>query len=453
MTHKQKKQLIRIGVSIALLIVAALLPWAGWLRLVAFAIPYLFIGWKILWRSLRNIARGQVFDENFLMSIATLGAFAIGEYAEGCFVMIFYQLGEWFEHYAVGKSRRSIAQLMDIRPDKANVWRDNQLVETDPELVEVGEIIVVRPGERIPLDGVIAEGESTLDTAALTGESVPRSVQPGDDVISGCVNQTGVLHIEVRKPYGESTITRILELVENAASRKAKTENYITRFARYYTPCVVLAALLMAIVPSLVDGQWAQWVERALIFLVISCPCALVISVPLSYFGGIAGASRQGILIKGANYLESLAQVNTVVLDKTGTLTTGKFQVTEVHPQGISQEELLELAAYAESASSHPIAQGIREAYPTPLQSEKVEDIHEHAGHGVSAVVQGKKVIAGTAKYLNQMGIPCESTVEATIVHLAVDGFYAGYLVLADQVKPEAVESLRALKNQGVGKT
>ncbi len=378
MSKKQKKTLVRIILSAVLLVAAALIPVGGIVKLVLFLIPYAVIGWDVLWKAIRNIAHGQVFDENFLMAIATVGAFALGEYPEGVAVMLFYQVGELFQSYAVGRSRQSIAALMDIRPDYANIEQDGKLVQVDPEDVAVGDTIVIKAGEKIPLDGVVLEGSSAVDTAALTGESLPRDVNPGDDVVSGCINQSGLLKVRVTKVFGESTVAKILDLVENSSSKKARAENFITRFARYYTPVVVIGAVLLAVLPPLLfGGDWSDWLQRALIFLVISCPCALVISVPLSFFGGIGGASKQGILVKGSNYLEALAKTETVVFDKTGTLTKGTFQVTAVHPDRISKGELLELAAMAESYSEHPISRSLREAYQKPVDASRVTDVEE----------------------------------------------------------------------------
>ena len=413
------------------------------------------IGWDVLWRAVRNICHGQVFDENFLMTLATVGAFLTGEYREAVAVMLFYQVGELFQSYAVGKSRKSIASLMDIRPDSANVEREGQLVEVDPEEVAVGDVIVVKPGERIPIDGVVLEGESSIDTAALTGESCPRDVVPGDDVVSGCVNRTGLLRVRTTKAFGESTVARILEMVENSSAKKAKAENFITRFARWYTPSVVIAAALLAVLPPLtMGGNWQEWLHRALIFLVISCPCALVISVPLSFFGGIGGASRQGILVKGANYLEALANAEIVVFDKTGTLTQGVFNVTAIHPDTCSEAQLLEMAALAENYSDHPISRSIREAYGKEIDTSRVQDTKEMSGRGVQATIDGKSVCVGNDKWMEEIGVkwhPCHRI--GTTVHVAIDGEYAGHLVISDEVKPDAytaIEALRALKGIGV---
>ena len=453
MSRKHKQMLIRIGVSAALLIACALSPLEGIWRLLAFLVPYAVIGWDVLWKAVRNIAHGQVFDENFLMSIATVGAFATGEYPEAVFVMLFYQVGELFQSYAVGRSRQSIAQLMEIRPDYANLERDGKAEKVDPDEVAVGDVIVVKPGERVPLDGVVLEGHSTLDTAALTGESLPRPVREGDDVISGCVNQSGLLRVRVTKEFGESTVAKILDLVENASSKKARAENFITKFARVYTPCVVIAAVLLAVVPSFITGDWSQW-TRALIFLVVSCPCALVISVPLSFFGGIGGASRNGILVKGGSYLETLAQTEIVVFDKTGTLTRGVFNVTAIHPDKISEAELLELAAYAESYSDHPISRSILEAYDKRVDTARIGTVEELAGRGVRAVIDGRTVCVGNSKLMDELGVkwhPCHHV--GTTVHVEVDGLYAGHLVISDEVKPDAAEAIRKIKELGVKKT
>lgn len=452
MTRRQKRTLVRILLSGALLIVAALLPLDGVWKLLAFLLPYAVIGWDILWKAARNIVHGQVFDENFLMCIATIGALVLGEYAEAVGVMLFYQVGELFQNYAVGKSRRSIAALMDIRPDTANLLVNGEPVETDPEDIAVGDHILVRPGEKIPLDGVILSGMSTLDTAALTGESAPRDVQPGDDILSGCVNLTGVLTVEVQKPFGESTVAKILDLVENAASKKAKAENFITRFARYYTPAVVIAALLLAVVPPLFGGLWSDWLHRALIFLVISCPCALVISIPLSFFGGIGGASARGILVKGGNYLELLARTEAVVFDKTGTLTRGVFRVAGVYPaDGCTAEQLLEAAARTECHSSHPIAQSLRKAYGKPLDPALVTEVQELPGHGVTARVNGVITAAGNDKLMTSLGINTPPTKDiGTVVHVAAEKQYLGRVVIADTVKPTALAAIEALNKQGI---
>ena len=459
MTRKQKKMLVRIAVSAVLLIAAVLVPYQGLWRFALFLPAYFVIGWDVLWRAVRNIAHGQVFDENFLMALATVGAFCTGffgqgEYPEAVFVMLFYQVGELFQSYAVGKSRKSIASLMDIRPDYANVERDGKLLQVDPEEVAVGDTITVKAGEKIPLDGLVLEGSSLVNTSALTGESVPRQVRPGDSVISGCVNQNGLLRVQVTKAFGESTVQKILDLVENASSKKAKAENFITKFARYYTPVVVFCALALAVVPPLFVGDWTGWVQKALIFLVVSCPCALVISVPLSFFGGIGGASRQGILVKGGNYLEVLADTELVVFDKTGTLTKGVFQVTAIHPEGVSQQELLELAALAESYSDHPISRSLKEAWGKALDTVRVGQVEELSGRGVRAQVDGKEVWAGNGKLMEEIGLAYRPSGQVgTVVHVAAEGRYLGYILIADEVKPDAKEAIAALKAQGVKKT
>lgn len=459
MTRKQKKMVARIAASGVLLVAAVLIPYEGPWRFVLFLPAYFVIGWDVLWKAARNIAHGQVFDENFLMALATVGAFCTGffgegEYPEAVFVMLFYQVGELFQGYAVGKSRKSIASLMDIRPDYANVERDGQLTQVDPEEVAVGDTITVKAGERVPLDGVVLEGSSLVNTSALTGESVPRQVQPGDDVISGCVNQSGLLRVRVTKPFGESTVQKILDLVENSSSKKAKAENFITKFARYYTPIVVFCALALALVPPLFVGDWVGWVQKALIFLVVSCPCALVISVPLSFFGGIGGASRQGILVKGGNYLEVLANTEIVVFDKTGTLTKGVFNVTAIHPEEYSESGLLEMAALAESYSDHPISRSLKEAWGQELDASRVGEVEELSGRGVRAQVDGKTVCAGNDKLMEDIGVkwhPCHHV--GTTVHVAVEGKYIGHIVISDEVKPDAKEAIAALKAQGVKKT
>ena len=454
MSKKQKKTLYRILASGALLLAAVLIPVEGLWRLPLFLVPYLLVGWDVLRKAALNIAHGQVFDENFLMSIATIGALILGEYAEAVGVMLFYQIGELFQSIAVGRSRRSIAQLMDIRPDSANLLRNGVLTEVSPEAVAVGDLIVIRPGEKIPLDGVVTEGDSSIDTAALTGESVPCDVSTGDEVISGCVNQTGLITVRVSKPFSESTVARILDLVENAASKKARAENFITRFARWYTPAVVVGAVLLALIPPLFLGHWSEWVRRALIFLVISCPCALVISIPLSFFGGIGGASARGILVKGGSYLELLSRTSVVVFDKTGTLTEGVFAVTSLHPEvDIGQDTLLETAALAEQHSHHPIAQSLREAYGGPLDPGRVTDVSEHPGHGVSAAVDGSVVHVGSEALMNEKSIPLPPLDEedaGTVVHVASDGRYLGRAVISDRVKDTAAEAIAALRRRGV---
>ena len=447
--------LVRIIAAAVLLAAGYLIPAQGWVRLVVFLVPYAVIGWDILWKAVRNISHGQVFDENFLMALATVGAFFTGEFPEAVAVMLFYQIGELFQSYAVGKSRQSIASLMDIRPDYANLERDGKTEQVDPEEVAVGDVILVKPGEKIPLDGVVLEGDSMVNTSALTGESVPREAYPGSDVISGCINQNGLLRIRVTKKFGESTVAKILDLVENSSSKKAKAENFITKFARWYTPAVVIAAVLLAVVPPLIlQGGWNDWIHRALIFLVISCPCALVISVPLSFFGGIGGASRNGILVKGGNYLESLAHAETVVFDKTGTLTRGVFNVTAIHPNSFSEADLLELAALAESYSDHPISRSIREAYGKDPDLSRVTDVEELSGRGVRVRIDGKTVCAGNDKLMEETGVqwhPCHRV--GTTVHIAVDGEYAGHIVISDEVKPDAVQAVSALKQQGISRT
>ena len=455
MTKKQRKTLCRIVIAAALYALAVAAPLEGMLRLAAFLAVYAIIGGDILLKAARNITRGQVFDENFLMSVATVGALCLGEYPEAVAVMLFYQIGELFQSYAVGKSRQSIAALMDIRPDYANVERGGKLEQVDPEEVAEGELIVVKPGERIPLDGVVEEGSSSVDTAALTGESVPREVLPGHEVISGCVNLSGMLKVRVSREFGQSTVARILDLVENSTARKSRSEHFITRFARYYTPAVVFAALALAAIPPLIFGQaFSIWVERALTFLVISCPCALVISIPLSFFVGIGGASKEGVLIKGSNYLETLSQVKTVVFDKTGTLTQGVFEVSGVHHSEMENEKLLEYAALAECASSHPISKSLQRAYGKAIDRDRVRDIQEISGKGVSAVVDGHAVLAGNDKLMALRGIPfigCHSV--GTIIHIAIDGQYAGHIVISDVVKPHAKEAIERLKHAGVEKT
>lgn len=455
MSKKHKKMLARILSAAVLLVVAKLLPLEGISLLVAYLVPYAVIGWDVVWRALRNIAHGQVFDENFLMALATVGAFFTQDYPEAVAVMLFYQVGELFQSYAVGRSRESIASLMDIRPDYANIEREGQLVQVDPDEVAVGDVIVIKAGEKIPLDGVILEGTSMVDTAALTGESLPREVEAGDDVISGCINQSGLLRVQVTKAFGESTVAKILNLVENSSAKKAKAENFITKFARYYTPCVVAGAVLLAVLPPLLmGGQWEEWIRRALIFLVISCPCALVISVPLSFFGGIGGASRKGILVKGGNYLEVLANAETVVFDKTGTLTRGVFNVTAIHPDTCSEAQLLEVAALAENYSDHPISRSLKEAYGVQIDPERVTDVEELSGRGVRVKVDGRLVCVGNDKLMDEIGVkwhPCHRV--GTTVHVALDGRYAGHIVISDEVKPDAAAAIQALKAEGVRKT
>lgn len=447
--------LTRILVSAVLFALSFLLPLSGVFRLFYFITVYAVVGWDVLWRAARNIAHGQVFDENFLMALATIGAFVLGEFPEAVEVMLFYQIGELFQSYAVGKSRQSITALMDIRPDYANIERGGALEQVDPDEVAVGDIIVIKAGEKIPLDGVIIEGSSSLDTAALTGESLPREVAAGDDVISGCINQSGLLRVRVSKEFGESTVSKILDLVENSSSKKARAENFITKFARYYTPVVVIGAVLLALLPPLLlGGSWNTWIERALIFLVISCPCALVISIPLSFFGGIGGASKAGILVKGSNYLEALSETEIVVFDKTGTLTKGVFQVTAVHPDTLPESRLLELAALAESFSDHPISRSLRQAYGKPIDSSRVSDVEELSGHGVQARVDGLLICAGNGKLMDRTGVQwhdCHLT--GTVVHIAVDGCYGGHIVISDTVKPDAAGAIAALKQMGIRQT
>lgn len=427
-------------------------PILAYVELPVFLAAYALIGWDVLWSALRNIRHGQVFDENLLMAAATVGAFCLGEYAEGVAVMLFYQVGELFQSYAVSRSRRSIADLMDIRPDYANVLRDGGVVQVDPEEVAVGDTILVRPGERVPLDGTVMEGASTLDTSALTGESAPRDVGPGGAVISGTINLTGLLTIRAEKEYGQSTVAKILELVETAADKKSRSERFITRFARYYTPIVVFAALALALLPPLFTGQpLLLWTKRALIFLVISCPCALVISVPLSFFGGIGGASKSGVLVKGGNFLELLANTEVVVFDKTGTLTKGNFEVTAVSPQGMGEEELLRLAAHAEGYSGHPIAQSIGRAYGKALNAEEISDVEEIAGHGVRARVGGREILAGNGRLMRRHGIAHEpASAIGTVVHVAADGTYAGYIRIADEIKADAPRAISDLRRAGI---
>ena len=466
MTKKQKKMLLRIIIAAVMLAALYFLPVTGWLRLGLYLVTYLVIGYDILKKAGQGIANGRVFDENFLMAVATVGAFALaiyeksGDYNEAIAVMLFYQVGELFQSYAVGKSRKNISALMDIRPDYANIEQDGKLVQVDPDEVAVGTVIVVQPGEKAPIDGVVVEGSSTLNTSALTGESLPRDVHEGDEIISGCINMTGVLKIRTTKAFGESTVSRILELVENSSSRKSRSEDFIAKFARIYTPVVCYSALALAVLPPVIrlvggmDGQWEQWIYRALTFLVTSCPCALVVSIPLSFFAGIGGASHEGILIKGSNYLETLSQVKTVVFDKTGTLTRGVFEVTAVHHSDMDEQKLLEYAALAECASSHPISKSLQRAYGKAIDRSRVTDIQELSGHGVTAVVDGHPVAAGNSKLMEQLGIPyhdCHSV--GTIIHMAVDGQYAGHIVISDVVKPHAREAIEALHKAGVEKT
>ena len=455
MTRKQKRLLFRIIIAAVLFAAGSLLPLGPTVEMGVFLVCYAVIGWDIVWKAVTNILHGQVFDENFLMTIATIGALILGEHSEGVAVMLFYQVGEWFQSYAVSKSRKSIASLMDIRPDYANVERNGKLEQVDPDEVNIGDTIVVKPGERVPLDGKIIKGTSALDTSALTGESMPRDVEPGMEVISGCINQTGILTIQTTKKYGESTVAKILDLVENASDKKGKTENFISRFARYYTPIVVFAAIALAILPPLVTGQpFSVWIYRALTFLVISCPCALVISIPLSFFGGIGGASKIGVLVKGSNYLESLAHTEVVVFDKTGTLTKGSFAVSQIKAIDMKEEQLLELAAYAEDYSNHPISQSIQKAYGKKIDNRRISDVQEIAGHGVRAVIDGKTVLAGNAKLMNRENIAyTPSDAIGTVIYLACNGKYAGYIVIEDEIKADAPAAIKALKEVGVRKT
>ncbi|WP_130849013.1 heavy metal translocating P-type ATPase [Intestinimonas timonensis] len=455
MTRKQKRLLTRIIVAAALFLAGNFIPLPEWAEMGVFLICYAVAGWDIVWKAITNILHGQVFDENFLMTIATVGALILGEHSEGVAVMLFYQVGEWFQSYAVSKSRKSITSLMDIRPDYANIEKDGKLVQVDPDEVQIGDTIVVKPGERVPLDGKIIKGTSALDTSALTGESMPREVEPGMDVISGCINQTGILTIQTTKEFGESTVAKILDLVENASDKKGKTENFISRFARYYTPIVVFAALALAVLPPLILQQsFSVWIYRALTFLVISCPCALVISIPLSFFGGIGGSSKIGVLVKGSNYLESLAHAETVVFDKTGTLTKGSFAVTEIHPVDMKDTQLLELAAYAEDYSNHPISLSIKSAYGKKIDSSRISDVQEIAGHGVQAVIDGKKILAGNAKLMQKEHIKYSpSSSVGTVVYLACNGKYAGCIVIEDEIKADAATAIKNLKSSGIRKT
>jgi len=454
MTRKQKRSLITIAVAAALFLAALLIRQSA-VSFAVFLAAYLMVGWDVLWEAGKNIVHGEIFDENFLMSVATLGAMAIGEYPEAVAVMLLYQIGEFFQSYALGKSRQSIAALMDIRPDTANVERDGATVTVSPEDVAVGETVLIRPGERVPLDGVVLEGASSLNTAALTGESLPRDVNVGDEVISGCVNQSGLLRVRATRAYAESTVAKILDLVENASSKKAKAENFITRFVRIYTPLVCGLALLLFFVPSLVTGGgWRMWGERALSFLVVSCPCALVISVPLTFFGGIGGASRNGILVKGGNYLEMLSKAQTVVFDKTGTLTEGSFKVTVIHPEIVDQQELLRLAATVESYSDHPISRSIRAQYHLPVDSGGLAHVRELPGLGVSAEIDGHTVYAGNLKLMDSVGVtPPDCPHAGTIVHVAQDQVYLGHIVIADEVKPASAAAIAQLKAEGIHKT
>ena len=451
------KRLWRIIIGAAVLATAVLLSLNNeWLQIALFIISYIIVGGDVVKRAVKNIFKGQVFDENFLMSIATIGAFFIGEYPEGVAVMLFYQVGELFQSYAVGKSRKSIASLMDIRPDYANVKKGDELVKVDPDEVQIGDIIVIKAGEKIPLDGKVIEGSSMIDTSALTGESVPREVEVGSDILSGCININGVITAEVTKEFGESTVSKILDLVENASSKKSNSEQFITKFARYYTPVVVIIAVFLAIIPPLViDGAtFSDWIYRALAFLVVSCPCALVISIPLSFFGGIGGASKKGVLVKGSNYLEALAETEIVVFDKTGTLTKGVFNVQEIHPEGVSKEELLELTAHAESYSNHPISLSLKRAYSKEIDNGRISDVEEISGHGVIATVDGKKVMAGNIKLMKMMDIPYfKGELIGTVVHVAVNNKYIGYIVIADEVKEDSAQAIKELKAANIKQT
>ena len=452
--------LIRIIIAAVLIVVFSLLPAEGYLRFVLFMIPYLVIGYDILKKAFKGILNKQVFDENFLMAVATVGAILLGDYSEGVAVMLFYQIGELFQSYAVGKSRRNISELMDIRPDYANIEKDGTLEQVDPDEVEIGTIIVVQPGEKVPIDGVITEGTSTLNTSALTGESLPRDAKAGDEVISGCINMTGLLKIRTTKEFGESTVSKILELVENSSSRKSKSENFISKFAKYYTPAVCYGAIALALIPPIVllimgkPAVWGDWIYRALTFLVISCPCALVISIPLSFFAGIGGASNQGILVKGSNYLETLAQTKYVVFDKTGTMTQGVFEVSGIHHNEMPNEKLLEYAALAECSSSHPISKSLQKAYGKPIDRNRVTDIEEISGNGVIAKVDGISVAAGNTKLMNRLGIAYQDCHHVgTVVHMAIDGKYAGHILISDIIKPHAKEAIAELKKAGISKT
>ena len=451
------KRLWRIIIGATVLATAVLLSLNNeWLQIALFIISYIIVGGDVVKRAVKNIFKGQVFDENFLMSIATIGAFFIGEYPEGVAVMLFYQVGELFQSYAVGKSRKSIASLMDIRPDYANVKKGDELVKVDPDEVQIGDIIVIKAGEKIPLDGKVIEGSSMIDTSALTGESIPREVEVGSDILSGCININGVITAEVTKEFGESTVSKILDLVENASSKKSNSEQFITKFARYYTPVVVIIAVFLAIIPPLViDGAtFSDWIYRALAFLVVSCPCALVISIPLSFFGGIGGASKKGVLVKGSNYLEALAETEIVVFDKTGTLTKGVFNVQEIHPEGVSKEELLELTAHAESYSNHPISLSLKRAYSKEIDNGRISDVEEISGHGVIATVDGKKVMAGNIKLMKMMDIPYfKGELIGTIVHVAVNNKYIGYIVIADEVKEDSAQAIKELKVANIKQT
>lgn len=461
MNKKQKKVLIRIIAAVVLLIALAFVPAEGWLQFALYMIPYLVIGYDILKKAVKGILNRQVFDENFLMAVATIGAIALGDYKEGVAVMLFYQIGELFQSYAVGKSRRNISELMDIRPDYANVEQDGELVQVDPDEVEIGTVILVKPGEKIPIDGIVVEGASSLNTSALTGESLPREAKEGDEVISGCINMTGLLKIRTTKEFGESTVSKILELVENSSSRKSRSENFISKFARIYTPAVCYGAVALAFLPPIVrmvfmglPAEFGTWIYRALTFLVISCPCALVISIPLSFFAGIGGASKEGVLVKGSNYLETLSQTKYVVFDKTGTMTQGVFEVSGIYPAALSKEEVVEYAACAESYSSHPISKSLQKAYGKEIDKNRVTEVKEISGKGVTAQVDGRLVAAGNGKLMDQLGVPYTVCNEVgTLVYVAVDGRFAGCILISDLLKPHAKEAIAALKNAGVTRT
>lgn len=461
MTKKQKKVLIRIIIAAVLVITLQFIPVKGYVRFGLYMIPYFVIGYDILKKAGKGILNRQIFDENFLMAVATIGAIALGDYKEGTAVMLFYQIGELFQSYAVGKSRRNISDLMDIRPDYANVEKDGELEQVDPDEIEIGTVIVVQPGEKVPIDGVVVEGTSSLNTSALTGESVPREVSVDDEIISGCINMTGLLKIRTTKEFGESTVSKILELVENASSRKSRSENFISKFAKIYTPAVCYGALALAILPPIVRmafmglaPEWGDWVYRALTFLVISCPCALVISIPLSFFAGIGGASREGVLVKGSSFLETLSQTKIVVFDKTGTMTKGVFEVNGIHHSPYKDEELLEYAALAESYSTHPISKSLQRAYGKPIDKNRVSDVEEIGGHGLTAKVDGKVVAAGNAKLMKKLGIEYHDCSHVgTIVHVAIDGKYAGHILISDVIKEHAAEAIAALKKSGIEKT
>ena len=461
MNKKQKKVLIRIIAAVVLLIALAFVPAEGWIQFALYMIPYLVIGYDILKKAVKGILNRQVFDENFLMAVATIGAIALGDYKEGVAVMLFYQIGELFQSYAVGKSRRNISELMDIRPDYANVEQDGELVQVDPDEVEIGTVILVKPGEKIPIDGIVVEGASSLNTSALTGESLPREAKEGDEVISGCINMTGLLKIRTTKEFGESTVSKILELVENSSSRKSRSENFISKFARIYTPAVCYGAVALALIPPIVrmvfmglPADFGTWIYRALTFLVISCPCALVISIPLSFFAGIGGASKEGVLVKGSNYLETLSQTKYVVFDKTGTMTQGVFEVSGIYPAALSKEEVVEYAACAESYSSHPISKSLQKAYGKEIDKNRVTEVKEISGKGVTAQVDGRLVAAGNGKLMDQLGVPYTVCNEVgTLVYVAVDGRFAGCILISDLLKPHAKEAIAALKNAGVTRT